>query len=261
MPAEPAPAVPADAGRAAGELFGAADTSWRGRPALGEYRVVDSGEGLDGLARALADTHDWVAFDTETTGLNPLEAEVVGISVSLEPGRGFYLPVGHEPGPNLDPAAVRRALGPFFAAAGKKRVAQNAKYDWHVLHRFGVPVRDVAFDTMIAAYLVDPDQPKNMDHLARTRLGVEKIPTEALIGPRGGKQLSMAALPVSRVAEYCCEDSDVCLRLVPVLTRELDTLGLTALCEEVETPLIGVLVRMERIGVRVETETLEAMSR
>jgi DNA polymerase I len=247
--------------RAEGELFGAVEVSAGGRPPLGVYRVADSGEALDALARELADSRDSVAFDTETTGLNPLEADVVGISIVTEPGRGWYLPVGHEQGPNLDPDAVRRTLRPFFADPERKRVAQNAKYDWHVLDRFGVPVCDIAFDTMIAAYLVDPEQPKNIDHLARSRLGVTKISTESLIGTRGGKQVSMASLPVARVAEYCCEDSDVCRRLVPLLRKELETQGLTALCEEVETPLIGVLVRMERAGVRVETEALESMSR
>jgi len=243
-----------------GELFPAVEPSESARAPLGRYRVVESGDGLEAIARALEDATGWVAFDTETTGLDPLQADVVGISLALRPGEAWYLPLGHEQGPNLDPDSVRRALGPFFAAPGRKRVAQNAKYDWHVLDRFGVPVQDVAFDTMIAAYLVDPDGPKNVDHLARTRLGVEKIPTESLIGPRGGKQVSMASLPASRVGEYCCEDSDVCLRLVPVLEKELETLGLAALCDEVEIPLIGVLVRMERAGVHVETGALEGMS-
>jgi DNA polymerase-1 len=231
------------------------------RPPLGEYRVVDSASALDALARELSGAKEWVAFDTETTGLNPLTANVVGISVATAPGRAFYLPIGHEEGGNLDPDAVRRALRPFFEGSGAKRVAQNAKYDWHVLHRFGIPVRDIAFDTMVAAYLIDPDQPKNVDHLARTRLGIQKITTESLLGPRGGKQRTMASLPIARVGEYCCEDSDVCLRLVPLLRRELDSLSLTDLCDEVETPLIGVLVRMERAGVRVEAEALEVMSR
>ncbi len=250
-------------GASPGELFGAEGTAEAGpgRPPLGDYRIVLDGEGLDQLARALADARGPVAFDTETTGLDPLRASLVGISVALEAGRAHYLPVGHEEGPNLDPEAVRGALRPFFGAPGRQRVAQNAKYDWHVLHRFGIPVQDVSFDTMVAAYLIDPDQPRNVDHLARTHLGIVKTTTESLIGPRGPKQRTMAALPVERVGTYCCEDSDVCLRLLPVLSARLDALGLRELCDTVETPLVGVLVRMERAGVRVESATLEAMSR
>ncbi|MBI4364458.1 MAG: DNA polymerase I, partial [Candidatus Latescibacteria bacterium] len=250
FPPEPGISVPAPAaGRAPGPE----------RPPLGDYRVVRSAAELESLARALAGSREFVAFDTETTGLNPLLADLVGISVALEPGRAFYLPVGHESGGNLDSARVREALAPFFAHPEKKRAAQNAKYDWHVLHRFGIPVRDVALDTMVAATLIDPDQPKNIDYLARTRLGVEKITTESLIG-HGREQVSMAALPVERVAGYCCEDADVCLRLAGVLSADLDRAGLQPLARDVEMPLVGVLARMERAGVRVDVEALGAMS-
>lgn len=259
---EEAPRAAKDAPRAPGELFDAVEVARMptARASLGDYRVVTTAAELDSLSRALGDAAGLVAFDTETTGLNPLQASLVGISVALEVGRAFYLPVGHEEGPNLDPDAVRRALGPFFAAPGKRRVAQNAKYDWQVLHRFGIPVHDVAFDTMVAAYLIDPDQPKNIDHLARAKLGIEKIRTESLIGARGSRQKTMAAIPVAAVASYCCEDSDVVLRLAPILSAELDALGLRELCDTVETPLIGVLARMERAGIKVEAATLDAMS-
>lgn len=229
------------------------------RPPLGEYRVVRTPEELDALASALEDARDYVAFDTETTWLDPLRSDLVGLSIAPEPGRAFYLPIGHHSGENLDADAVRRALRPFFADPGRKRVAQNAKFDWHVLHRFGIPVHDVALDTMVAAHLLDPDQPKNIDHLARTRLGVEKIPTQSLIGA-GRDQITMAAVPIERIAEYCCEDSDVCLRLTPLLLRELELEGLLPLCRDVETPLVGVLARMERAGVKLDLKALAAMS-
>ncbi len=259
----PGGAPPAEgAAHPGGELFPGIEVAGRGRERapLGDYRVASTGEDLDQLSRALGETSGPVAFDTETTGLDPMEVSLVGVSLALEPGRAYYLPVGHESGPNLDPDAIRRALGPFFADPEKKRIAQNAKYDWHVLHRFGIPVQDIAFDTMVAAYLIDPDQPRNVDHLAHKWLQVEKTRTESLIGPRGPKQKTMASLPVAPVAAYCCEDSDVCLRLLPILARELDALGLRELCDAVETPLVGVLVRMERAGVKVEAAALEAMS-
>lgn len=243
---------------APGELFPESITSLP-RASFGDYRVVGTAEALESIARELMETSGPVAFDTETTGLNPLRAELVGISVATRPGRAHYFPIGHDAGPNLDPDRVREALRPFFESPRGQRVAQNSKYDWHVLHRFGIPVRDVAFDTMIAAYLSDPDQPKNLDALSFSRLGLEKIPTESLLGS-GREQVTMAALPVDRVAEYCCEDADACLRLVPILAKEMEAVGVHALFHEVEMPLVGVLTRMERAGVHVDTSALEIMS-
>ena len=231
-----------------------------GRAPVGRYHVLERGEDLESLARELAETKGPVAFDTETTGFNPLRSELVGISLAVAEGLAYYLPIGHASGKNLDAARVREALTPFFASPDATRVAQNAKFDWHVLGRFGIPVRDVAFDTMIAAYLVDPDQSKSLDHLAKSRLNILKIPTDALLG-RGRDQVTMASVSIDRVAEYCCEDADVTLRLVPVLSRELDALGLTPLFRDVEMPLVGVLTRMERAGMRIDTAVLDTMGR
>ncbi|HXF59284.1 MAG TPA: DNA polymerase I, partial [Candidatus Saccharimonadales bacterium] len=230
------------------------------RPPLGDYTVVRTPEMLDSLARTLAGTRETVAFDTETTLLDPMGGSLVGLSIALEPGRALYLPLGHEAGPNLDADRVRDALRPFFADPGKKRVAQNAKFDWHVLERFGIPVESILMDTMIAAFLVDPDMPKNIDYLARTRLGVEKIPTQSLTGT-GRDPLSRAAVPIERIAEFCCEDADVCLRLAPILAQELDRAQLLPLFRDVEMPLLGVLRRMERNGVKLDVQALEALSR
>src|SRR5258705_217453 len=195
---------------------------------LGHYDVLESGADLESLARELSETRGPVAFDTETTGFDPMRSSLVGIALATAEGRAFYLPVGHASGKNLDPERVREALAPFFAAPDKKRVAQNAKFDWHVLERFGVPVRDVAFDTMVAAFLADPDESKSLDHLARSRLGVSKIAIGTLLGS-GREQVTMASVSVDRVAEYSCEDADVTLRLVPLLERELESQELTPL--------------------------------
>ncbi|HEY6221801.1 MAG TPA: DNA polymerase, partial [Candidatus Eisenbacteria bacterium] len=229
------------------------------RAPFGEYKVIRTETELTALSRELLDAQGPVAFDTETTGLNPLRADLVGISLATAPGRAFYLPVGHEAGPNLDPDRVREALRPFFDSPRAQRVAQNAKYDWHVLHRFGIPIRDVAFDTMVAAFLADPDQSKNLDALAASRLGLQKITTESLIGS-GRDQVTMAALSVDRVAEYASEDADACLRLEPILRKEMEATGVLPLFSEVEMPLVGVLTRMERAGVKIDTPLLESMS-
>jgi DNA polymerase I len=259
---EPAPAAlhtPA----APGELFPPSSLApappKAARPPFGDYRIVRSEGDLDALAREILETPGPVAFDTETTGLNPLRSDLVGISIATAPGRAYYLPVGHEAGSNLDAERVRAALRPFFDSPRAQRVAQNAKFDWHVLHRFGIPVRDVAFDTMVAAFLADPDQARNLDALAATRLGLTKITTEELIGS-GRNQVTMAALPVERVAEYAAEDADACLRLEPILRREMETAGVLPLFSEVEMPLVGVLTRMERAGVKIDAQALESMS-
>jgi len=259
-------AVPAAAvGQPVGTIFDAlveGDSPMRdapsGRAPLGHYHVLESGADLDSLARELADARGPVAFDTETTGFDPLRSHPVGIAIATAEARAFYLPLGHASGRNLDPDRAREAIAPFFAREGAQRAAQNAKYDWHVLERFGVPVRDVAFDTMVAAFLVDPDQSRSLDHLAKARLGIAKIPTEALLG-RGSSQVTMASVSVDRVAEYCCEDADVTLRLVPLLARELESLELMPLFRDVEMPLVGVLTRMERTGMRIDTRALEAL--
>lgn len=229
------------------------------RAPFGDYRIVRTDEELQALAKELRESDGPVAFDTETTGLNPMRADLVGISIATVAGRAYYLPIGHDAGPNLDPERVRDALRPFFESPRAQRAAQNAKFDWHVLQRFGIPVRDVAFDTMVAAYLADPDQPKNLDALSASRLGLEKITTEALIGS-GRSQVSMAALPVDRVAEYAAEDADAVFRLVPILRQEMEAAGVLPLFNEVEMPLVGVLARMERAGMKIDAPFLEAMS-
>jgi DNA polymerase-1 len=231
------------------------------RPPLGRYTIVSDATALAAFAALLSKAAGPVAFDTETTGLDPHRATLVGIGIAPAEGEAYYLPVGHDAGPNLDPDAVRAALRPFFDDPGARRVAQNAKYDWLVLEQFGIPIRDIAGDTLVAAHLSNPDRPKNLDALASSRLGIEKIPTESLLGPRGREQQTMARLPVERVGVYCCEDADVVLRLLPILEKELNAAGGTALYREVEVPLVGVLVRMERAGMKVDTSVLEAMSR
>ena len=224
-----------------------------------DYRTADTPERLaellDGLARA-----ERFALDTETTGLDPHRADLVGLSFSWEEGVAWYLPC------NLDPPlrtaggdAPLQALAPILGDPARGKVAQNFKYDAHVLERHGAPVRGLVFDTMVAHFLADPLSRHSLDAMALQYLGLRKIATEEVIG-KGRQQITMDRVPVEVVARYACEDAEVTWRLVPHLERALDETGSRRLFEEVELPLVTVLQRMEARGVRVDPGRLEELA-
>jgi DNA polymerase I len=201
------------------------------------------------------------AIDTETTSLFPLEAELVGISLSCAPMRAWYIPF------NLEPPVVpggREALlarmRPFLEDASLLRTGQNAKYDALVLAGQGVRVPPPEFDTMVASFCVAGSTRRhNLDDLALTYFDLKKIPTSDLIG-RGAKTITMAEVPVEKVAEYACEDAEVTWRLRQVLEKELETSGASALFWDLEMPLVPVLTAMELRGIRLDTELLARLS-
>jgi len=201
------------------------------------------------------------AVDTETTSLFPLEAEIVGVSFSAAPGRAFYVPFNLEP-PVLagGPRAILAELEPLLCDPDLERTGQNYKYDALVFAAAGVRVPPPDFDTMVASFCAAGSMRRhNLDDLALTFFGLQKIPTHSLIG-RGAKQITMDAVPVGEVAEYACEDADVTFRLRAELERELEQNGATALFRELELPLIPVLAAMEERGVRIDTGILEQLA-
>ena len=207
-----------------------------------------------------------LVIDLETTSLDPLRADIVGIAVAFEEGVAWYLPArapaslfGGEEG-HLD--RYLADLAPVLADPGVEIAGQNIKYDLKVLHRAGVTeVKSVTFDTMVAHYLLFPgDLRHNLDYLSLKYLDVKKIPITDLIG-KGKKQISMADVPVERVCEYACEDVDMTLRLKRIFEKDLDKEGFTELFHDLEMPLVRVLERMEREGVRVDVKRLKAMSK
>ena len=151
-----------------------------------------------------------VCFDTETTGLNPLTAELVGISFSWETGKGFYLPF---PEDKTEAQALIEQVRPFFESESIEKIGQNLKYDIKVLAKYNIEVRGKLFDTMLAHYLINPDMRHNMDLLAEAYLGYKPVSIESLIGKKGKSQKTMRDIPQEEIVDYACEDADITLQL------------------------------------------------
>jgi len=226
-----------------------------------DYRTVRSARDLEQLLDELRAAARF-AFDTETTSLFPLQAELVGMSFSTRAGRAWYVPFNQEP-PVLPggKAALLAALEPILTDTRKARVGQNAKYDDLVLAGQGLRLPPPAFDTMVASYCVAGTARRhNLDDLALAYFGQHKIPTTDLIG-RGAKQVTMAEVPIEKVAEYACEDAEVTWRLYEALDHELDETDNRRLFEELEMPLVPVLTGMEERGIRLDTTLLSQIGR
>ena len=224
-----------------------------------DYRCIDTPEGLESLAGELAGVKR-LAVDTETTSTQPVWAELVGISLAWQPGRGVYVPLkGPLGSKTLDAKLVRDKLGGVLADPKVEKVGQNIKYDMIVLAGAGFEFAGPVFDTMVAAHVLDSSRMTYaLGALAAEMLNHQCIPIEEVIG-RGRNQITMDAAPVELVAQYSSEDADVALRLADVLRRRLDEEGLTELFEKLEMPLVPVLAKMERTGVLVDPAVLKHM--
>ena len=198
-----------------------------------------------------------VCFDTETTGLNPLTAELVGIAFSWEKGKGFYLPFPE----NQDEAqALIEQLRPFFEDETIEKIGQNLKYDIKVLAKYKVEVKGKLFDTMLAHYLINPDMRHNMDVLAETYLNYTPVSIEALIGKKGKNQRSMRDVPLEEQTEYAVEDADITLQLKEHFQNELGEANTQKLFDDIEIPLLRVLAAMELEGINLNQEFLNGLS-
>lgn len=209
-----------------------------------------------------------VSVDTETTSLNPQEAEMVGISLCAQAGQAYYVPVGHhEPGQpgmrssgQMGIAEARDILKPLLEDAKVPKLGQNLKYDIQIFKRWGIQVRGVVADTLLESYLLDPDEPHNLDSLARRYLNHSNIAYSDVTGT-GKKQISFAEVPIDRAAAYSGEDADVALRLHQKLRPDISKRGLEPLFQEIEMPLLEVLADMEYCGVLVDSGKLREMAR
>jgi DNA polymerase-1 len=231
------------------------------RPLQVNYRIVATTESLDNLVNRLSSVGSF-AFDTETTGLDPMSAQLVGISLSPAAGEAYYIPVGHtvlDEVKQLPLEAVIKQLKPVLEDEKLPKLAHNGKYDMTVLAECGVTVKNLTFDTMIAAYLLG-EKSLGLKALAFNKLGVEMTPITSLIGT-GAKQISMAQVDIKQAADYASADADMTLRLAELLEAELRKQDLWQLFADVEMPLVPVLLLMERNGVALDAGLLREMSR
>ncbi|MBR9757350.1 MAG: DNA polymerase I [Algicola sp.] len=198
-----------------------------------------------------------VCFDTETTGLNPLQAQLVGIAFSWETGKGFYLPF---PEDKTEAQDLIEELRPFFESEAIEKIGQNLKYDIKVLAKYNIEVKGKLFDTMLAHYLINPDMRHNMDVLAETYLNYTPISIEALIGKKGKNQLSMREVALEQQTEYAVEDADITLQLKEHFQNELGQANTQTLFDDIEIPLLRVLADMELEGINLDTPFLNDLS-
>ena len=218
------------------------------------YHLTDTPEKMWDLA-ALLSCASAFAFDTETTGVDPMNVELVGLSFALKEHEAYYIPIPE------DQEKAREIVNIFKSALENPKslkIGQNIKYDYIVLHNYGIHVKGDFFDTMVAHYLLQPEQYHNMDYLANVYLGYEPVSIEKLIGPKGKKQLSMRQVPVEQVCEYAAEDADVTLQLKNRLEKELKTEKMEKLFYDIEMPLTKVLADMEITGVNVDITELKS---
>jgi len=198
-----------------------------------------------------------VCFDTETTGIDALNAELVGMSFSYEKGKGFYVPV---PENQEEAKNLVEKFKPFFENESIEKIGQNMKYDLKVLANYGVDIKGYLFDTMIAHYLINPDMRHNMDVLSETYLKYSPKSIETLIGKKGKNQLSMRDVALEDIKEYATEDADVTLQLKEHFQPILEKVGTKKLFDEIEIPLVQVLADMEREGINLDEDFLKSMS-
>ncbi|WP_145858597.1 DNA polymerase I [Pedobacter suwonensis] len=222
-----------------------------------DYQLVDSAEQRADLIKLLL-AEKRISFDTETTGTDANMADLVGLSFSIKPGTGYYIPVPAER------AAAQSIIDEFRAVLENEaieKIGQNTKYDILVLKWYGVEVKGKVFDTMLAHYLIDPDTRHGMDVLSENYLGYSPISITKLIGAKGKNQLTMRDVPVADVVDYAAEDADVTLQLAHIFEPKLKELNAAKLAEEIENPLVYVLADIEKEGVRIDIETLQAYSK
>ncbi len=220
------------------------------------YQTVQPGMGTKLFLQNLNNQKS-VCFDTETTGLNPLTAELVGIAFSWETGKGFYLPF---PEDFEEACKLMESLRPFFENEGIEKIGQNLKYDIKVLAKYKVDVKGKLFDTMLAHYLINPDMRHNMDVLAEAYLNYTPVSITELIGKKGKNQLSMREVPLEQQTEYAVEDADITLQLKEHFEKELGEANTQKLFDEIEIPLLRVLANMELEGINLDENFLKGLS-
>ena len=229
----------------------------------GSYELVTTQAAFDRWVASLKDA-PLIAFDTETTGLDAMLADIVGLSLSIEPGKACYVPLSHDyPGApvQLDRATVLAALKPIFEDASRPKLGQHAKYDMNILSRYGIVVQGLKHDSMLESYVWNATATRHdMDSLAKKYLGYETIKYEQVAG-KGAKQISFSQVDLDTACRYAAEDADITLRLHHALWPKLESVpALRKVYEDIEIPLVPVLAEMEQRGVLIDVNQLRLQS-
>src|SRR5690606_12462197 len=247
-------------------LFGDADSESGEIPATAFFNEIDSYDHLYQLTegkmgrKLLLDKllqQKEVCFDTETTGLDALTAELVGISFSFEAGKGYYVPF---PDDFEEAKSIIEEFRPFFESETVTKIGHNLKYDYKVLFKYGIAPKGKSFDTMIAHYLLNPDMRHNMDVLSETYLNYKPVSIETLIGKKGKNQKQFNEVELEQQKEYAVEDADVTFQLKEFFAPQLPEVNALKLFEEIEMPLMEVLAEMEIEGIRLDPDVLGEQS-
>lgn len=258
---EAPPAAPAESANQ-GTLFGAPEPSSGGIPKSTmrnietvdhQYALVDDEAGVRALAGTLSGL-DAFCFDTETTGLDALEAELVGIAFSWEPHKATYVAFGED---RTQAQQWIDLLAAPFQNPHIEKIGQNLKYDLHILKNYQLDVKGRLFDTMIAHFLLEPEQRHNLNVLAEQYLDYSMVKIEELIGRKGGRQISFRSVDLLKAKEYAGEDADITLQVAGILKRHIEEKGFSKLSEQVEMPLVPVLMKMEHHGVKLDVAALK----
>lgn len=222
-----------------------------------EYKLIETEED----ARKLFDffiTKQILCLDTETTSINPIDAELVGLSFSVEEGKAFYVAI---PAEREKAERIVNIFKPLYESTKILKIGQNIKYDMEVLMNYGVRLAAPMFDTMLAHYVLQPEQKHNMDILAETLLNYQTIHIDELIGPKGKSQKNMRDISPADICDYAAEDADITLRLYNVLKPRLKEADVEDLFYNIEMPLVPVLAEMEMNGVLLDTNALAETSK
>ena len=221
-----------------------------------QYILLDSESEIAGLIEKIK-SNKQVAFDTETTSIDPLTAELVGMSFAIREGEAFFVPI-----PANKEEAIKKAglFKEILESHDIVKIGQNIKFDSNVVKKYGIHIAGPIFDTLVAHYLLNPEFRHNLNYLAETYLNYRMIPIEELIGAKGKNQLNMRQVAMDVLVDYACEDADITLRLKSIFEQQIAKNNFTELLYNIEFPLVEVLADMEEAGVRLDTSALKQSS-
>nr|WP_320191402.1 DNA polymerase I [uncultured Desulfobacter sp.] len=226
------------------------------------YKMIHAVADMENLASAL-ERNGVFAVDTETTGIDPMRADLVGISFSYQDDTGFYIPVGHTNTGDIqmpEKEDILRIFQPLLENPDIAKVGQNIKYDFIILARYGIEIKGIVFDTMIASHLLNPGtRGHGLDRIAMNLFGHKMVSYEEVTG-KGKDQIGFQEVPLDLATDYAAEDADLTFMAYEVLKKQIEDKGLTPLMETIEVPLISVLAKMEMAGIRMDTDVLSQMS-